>query len=84
VPFSDAFISAGRAMEQGNSDDLREVRNAALRWGDDYQLLFAAPPGFESPVPATFIGRFAAGMPSALSIDGVTVPEDAMLGYEHG
>lgn len=62
-----------------------EARRAeALRWGDDYQLLFAAPAGFVPPVPAIRIGE---ALPSGLSpilLDGKPLDEAAGLGFEHG
>ncbi|HEX8302841.1 thiamine-phosphate kinase [Sphingomonas sp.] len=59
-----------------------EDRLAAAAWGDDYELLFAAPKGFAPPVPATRIGAFTAPGPAALLLDGAPPPEK--LGYEHG
>lgn len=57
-------------------------RMAAASWGDDYELLFAAPPGFTPPVPATRIGSFDAAGPLPLLLDGAAPPD--RLGYEHG
>lgn len=57
---------------------------AAATAGDDYQLLFAAPPGFEPPVPATPIGAFAPGSGLTLTRDGEPLPLPPRLGYEHG
>ncbi len=51
------------------------------RWGDDYELLFAAPPGFAPPVAATRIGAMIAAGATALLVDGA--PPPAHLGYEH-
>ncbi len=52
--------------------------------GDDYQLVFAAPAGFEPPVPATRIGTFAAGAGLTLMRDGAPVALPPSLGYQHG
>lgn len=57
-------------------------RLAAASWGDDYELLFATPAGFEPPVPATRIGAFITPGPAPLLIDGALPPEK--LGYQHG
>ena len=61
-------------------DDAMEAATA----GDDYQLLFAAPAGFEPPVLATRIGTFAAGAGLALTRDGMPVALPPRLGYQHG
>lgn len=52
-----------------------------VRWGDDYQLLFTAPPGTALPVPATQIGLVDAQTRASLWID--RKPEDDCLGYQH-
>ncbi len=56
---------------------------AAASAGDDYELLFAAPPDFEPPVPATQVGIFAAGAGLGLSQRGVPIPLPASLGFLH-
>jgi thiamine-monophosphate kinase len=56
-------------------------RLAAAAWGDDYELLFAAPEGFVPPVPATRIGAFVMAGAEPLLLDGN--PPPAKLGYEH-
>jgi thiamine-monophosphate kinase len=56
-------------------------RLAAASWGDDYELLFAAPAGFTPPVPATCIGTFTIAGQLPLLIDGAVPPDK--LGYEH-
>ncbi len=58
-------------------------RDACLRWGDDYQLLFALPPDCRSPVPAHAIGRLTEREPAALCLDGLPVDEDDGLGFLH-
>ena len=57
-------------------------RDDALRWGDDYQLLFTLPPGAASPCPATAIGSVCAAGPHPLLLDNG--PPTGRLGYEHG
>lgn len=56
-------------------------RQDALRWGDDYELLFTAPPEAEIPVKATRIGSVIAKDEEPLLVDG-TAPQ-GRLGYEH-
>ena len=51
----------------------------AIRFGDDYALLFAAPPGFAPPVPATCIGCFLDDARSHLILDGAPLSM-----YDHG
>lgn len=57
-------------------------RDEALRWGDDYQLLFTAPP--ETALPSGYhqIGTVQPQGPQPLLLDG-TAPA-GRLGYEHG
>ena len=56
-------------------------RGEALRWGDDYQLLFTLPANVRPPVPAGRIGEVLAPAEHAILLDG-EYPEGA-LGYEH-
>lgn len=56
---------------------------AAVTAGDDYQLLFAAPPGFVPPVPATRIGGFAHGRGLTLTDGAMPVPLPDRLGFQH-
>lgn len=58
-------------------------RAEALRWGDDYQLLFSAPPGTALPVPATAIGRAIALAIAPILLDGAPLSEADGLGYQH-
>jgi thiamine-monophosphate kinase len=58
-----------------------EDRLAAASWGDDYELLFAAPDAVSLPVPATRIGALLPAGAEALLLDGKSPPEK--LGYEH-
>lgn len=60
-------------------------RDEALRWGDDYQLLFTAPEGTDLPVPATRIGSVETRAGDApLILDGTPVRSPEGLGYSHG
>ena len=56
-------------------------RDEALRWGDDYQLLFALPADIAPPIPAHGIGRVLTRGLAPLLLDG-TEPTGT-LGYEH-
>lgn len=56
-------------------------RDEALRWGEDYQLLFTAPKGAAISVPAQLIGQVLAPGDTPLLLDGT--PPVGQLGYEH-
>lgn len=61
-------------------------QDEAMRWGDDYELLFTLPAGLMPPLPAHCIGHVtvldpAPGAPQ-LTVDGAA-PQGA-LGYAHG
>jgi thiamine-monophosphate kinase len=58
-------------------------RAEALRWGDDYQLLFTAPPGFQPPVTAHCIGEALHLGDTPLLLDGEALSEADGLGYQH-
>lgn len=62
-----------------------EARRApALRWGDDYQLLFTLPAAAAPAVSAFRIGEAIALGPSPLVLDGRALDEASGLGFEHG
>jgi len=63
---------------------LADRRDDAMRWGDDYQLLFTLPEGTPCPVPATRIGSVMARGNALLLVDGVPASQDRPLGYRHG
>lgn len=58
-------------------------RAEALRWGDDYQLLFTAPDNAPLPVHAVRIGEAVAAGDAPLLLDGAALSEADGLGYEH-
>ncbi len=58
-------------------------RDAGMRWGDDYALLFTLPPGTTPPVAATRIGIVRRRGPAPLLIDGVMPDKTTPLGYQH-
>ncbi|GAA4823651.1 thiamine-phosphate kinase [Sphingosinicella ginsenosidimutans] len=71
----------------------RDARLDAAAAGDDYELLFAAPPGMaarllalaeEIGLPLTRIGRFASGAGLTLIDGGEELALPARLGFEHG
>lgn len=59
-------------------------RDEALRWGDDYQLLFTMPAELDCPVSAHCIGQVRASSGKPLLLDRVALDEADSLGYEHG
>ncbi len=62
---------------------LEARRGEALRWGDDYQLLFTLPADMEPPIAAFPIGRADAAGDVPLMLDGAALSEADSLGYEH-
>lgn len=58
-------------------------RDEALRWGDDYHLLFTLPPDLECPVPASRIGKVLRKGDSPILLDGKRPSDDDKLGYLH-
>jgi thiamine-monophosphate kinase len=75
IPLSEAYI-------QARTDSL-DSRIQAASWGDDFQLLFAAPANITLPVPATKVGDFHEGSGLTLTYAGTLIPLPASLGYEH-
>lgn len=58
-------------------------RCEALRWGDDYELLFTLPPSTEPPIPATRIGTVEPRGFVPMFLDGEPVADREGLGWEH-
>ena len=56
----------------------------AVTAGDDYELLFAAPPDAALPVPAARIGRFVPGQGLGLMSGDRPIPLPPSLGWLHG
>ncbi len=75
VPLSPSYVSY--------RGDALESRMQAASWGDDYQLLFAAPPETQIPVAATPVGRVVEGAGLTLYEGDRRVPLPPMLGYQH-
>ncbi len=61
-----------------------EYRDACMRWGDDYELLFTAPPAASLPVPAYRIGTVTARAAAPLLLGDTALTDPARLGYRHG
>ncbi|MBS0255764.1 MAG: thiamine-phosphate kinase [Proteobacteria bacterium] len=61
-----------------------ERRAEALRWGEDYQLLFTLPAGATAPVPAHCIGTAMPAGSAPLLLDDEPLGEASHLGYLHG
>ena len=55
-----------------------------MRWGDDYELLFTAPPTARIPVAAHRIGIVTASAEAPLILGGEVPGDPATLGYRHG
>ncbi|WP_126175818.1 thiamine-phosphate kinase [Tsuneonella rigui] len=58
-------------------------RADALRWGDDYQLLFTAPDGQQPPVSAHRIGTVLPPGAAPLVLNGAPTALGDSLGYQH-
>lgn len=71
-----AILLAQGVEQAGRADE-------ALRWGDDYQLLFTLPRGRQPPVAATEIGKVLAAGENALLLDGAPADAAQPLGYLH-
>ncbi|WP_239804547.1 thiamine-phosphate kinase [Croceicoccus hydrothermalis] len=63
---------------------LANRRDEAMRWGDDYQLLFTMPGGVVPPVDARCIGAVLAAGRDPLLIDDAPPDGSIPLGYAHG
>jgi thiamine-monophosphate kinase len=58
-------------------------RAEALRWGEDYQLLFTAPAGAALPIAVHAIGKALPKTAAPILLDGAPLSEADGLGYEH-
>jgi thiamine-monophosphate kinase len=75
VPLSPLYVSY--------RTDSVESRLQAASWGDDYQLLFTAPPYVVLPVPAAAVGRVVSGGGLILKDGTNPVKLPPTLGYQH-
>jgi thiamine-monophosphate kinase len=89
---SDGLLIDARRMADGSglavTIDLAAVPIAgdpleAVTAGDDYELLFAAPPELVLPVPASRIGSFSEGSGLTLTRNGESVALPPVLGWVH-
>ena len=71
IPLAAGVETAGRGAE-------------ALRWGDDYQLLFTLPAEVEPPVLASRIGVVLPAGRFPILLDGAPPDQSQPLGYLHG
>lgn len=75
VPLSAAYVSyRGETLES---------QMQAASWGDDYELLFAAPLATPIPPFATLVGKVVEGAGLALHHAGEPVELPPSLGYQH-
>jgi thiamine-monophosphate kinase len=58
-------------------------RADALRWGEDYQLLFTLPPGATPPIAAHRVGKAEPAGTAPIVLDGQPLTEQDGLGYQH-
>jgi len=58
-------------------------RDEALRWGDDYELLFTLPPGSTPAVPATRIGKAIARAETTVILDEKPLSPPQTGGFQH-
>jgi len=75
IPLSSLYVSY-----RGST---RESRVQAATWGDDYELLFAAPPSAQMPGFATLIGHVTDGAGLTLYDAEGPVELPVSLGYQH-
>lgn len=55
-----------------------------VRWGDDYELLFTAPPAATLPIPAHRIGTVMVRGSAPLILGEEALADPATLGFNHG
>jgi thiamine-monophosphate kinase len=73
--------ASGCAAEIGHVPAAPGVsREHVLHGGEDYELLFTAPPGASVPTTAICFGSIVSGPPGSVTLDGVDVPP---VGYDH-
>lgn len=78
---SDVTIAIDRSTVPIAAPESR--RDDALRWGDDYQLLFTGPANTPWPIPVHKIGTVQTRGANALLIDGAAPASGDTLGYRH-
>lgn len=75
-----AFAIDSQAVPIATHDSRRAE---ALRWGEDYQLLFTAPAEAGLPVAAHYIGEALPPAEAPILLDGAPLSEHDGLGYQH-
>lgn len=78
---SDVTIDIDRAAVPIAAPEHR--RDDAMRWGDDYQLLFTGPKDSDWPTAAHRIGQVLTRKAGPLLIDGASPQSGDTLGYRH-
>ena len=73
-------LSMQYQKQRGNAQD---SRLQAASWGDDYELLFAAPSSAVIPVNANVMGKVTEGAGLTLHHAGQPVELPTSLGYQH-
>lgn len=58
-------------------------REEAMRWGDDYELLFTLPAERDLPIQAIQVGQIKPPGIAPLALDGNPILGDQGLGYQH-
>lgn len=58
-------------------------RDACMRWGDDYELLFTLPSNVSPPIECTHIGKVESSGFAPLFLDGEPLINSEGLGYQH-
>ena len=83
VHIDSAAVPIGDALAAWLSADGARYADKRLCWGDDYALIFAAPPDFVPPVPAQKIGQFECFTGAQVYLDGAPYDAQAKGGYWH-
>ena len=81
VPMDEGWF--GPSREADEAEGFAAVREGLLRWGDDYALLFTAPPDAELPLEAARIGVVTKAGEHPLLYASTGEPPDEPLGYTH-
>lgn len=76
------LVSSAVPLPSTIADDA-VLADRAMRWGDDYELLFTLADGVTPPVAATRIGTVRSSATAALMIDGTAADVSRPLGYQH-
>lgn len=83
MPFSPTFLESLDGNQLDHATSFQMTKDAALRWGDDYALLFTAPTDAVLPVSAKRIGSVKERADAAILVDGEAIDTAKPLGFEH-